>query len=216
MDVNRYRMGMLEFVREKLGRENILTNAHVLDVDSKGVRFQLASGLPQTLEVGRAILYFWTPRMERRLIQNLEKYDPRAMPLLNEAVKRQQWEEWQFVSRYPVNPAVVGHLESVRVWADGEGIPHASGLNSVKVMRRVRGQLFLGEASFQDISKLLFQFLGWDRCTVRHMQPRTLYRWNHNHPIEFDSDGIRSIIISSCDGPLHWIASQVRSTIDGI
>ena len=221
VDVARYRTGLLEFVRERLGRENIHTSAHILDIDEKGVRFQLATGLPQTLQVGRAVLYVWTPKMERILKQNLEKYQPRALAQFQAANEKHLWDEWDLLSRDPVNPSVVAHLDGIRVWSHGEGEPPIGGWNRVKIMRRnfpiaTHSNHLLGEQSFQEISRLIFNFLGWERFTVRNMTPRQMYRWHHTSPIEYDSDGVRTLIIHACDGPLHWIAQQVRQTIDGI
>ncbi len=216
IDVVRYRTGLLEFVRERLGRENILTSAHVLSADSKGVRFQLSSGPPRTIQVGRAILYFWTPRMERLLRANLEKYEPRALIEFNASVKKSLWEEWDVLSRNPVDPSVVAHLESVRIWSHGEGAPPPGGWSRVRILRREESDSLVGEQSIQDLSRMIFQFMGWERFTVRKISPRHTYRWKSTSPIHFDSGGMRSMIIQACDGPLHWIANQVRKTIDGV
>ena len=180
------------------------------------VRFQLATGLPATLEVGRAVLHFWTPKMERNLRQNLEKHQPRLLGSFDQSVTKQPWEEWDILSRDPVAANVVAHLESIRVWSHGDGEPPHDGWNRIKLMRRAQADSFLGEQSFQDLSKVLFRFLGWERCTVRGMSPRVFYRWNKTAPLEFDADGVRSVVILACDGPIHWIASQVRHTIDGV
>jgi hypothetical protein len=154
--------------------------------------------------------------MERSIRQNLEKYQPRALPQFDGAVEKQLWEEWDLLSRDPVNPSVVAHMESMRVWSHGEGDPPPGGWSHIKVMRRERSSAMLGEAGFQDLSKLIFQLLGWERFTVRGMSPRLLYRWNNTHPIEYDSDGVKTQVIAACDGPLHWIAQQVRHAIDGV
>lgn len=216
IDVNRYRTGLLEYVREKLGRDHILTSAHLLDIDQKGVRYQLPSGPPATVQVERSILYFWTPKMERMLLSNLEKYDPRSIGTFESSVKKQTWEEWEILSRDPVNPHVVAHMDGVRVWAHGDGVPPPGGWNLIKLMRRDQTGTLLGETSFNDVSNLIFQYLGWDRFTVRRVAPRRVYRWNQFSPIDYDSDGVRTMIIQSCDGPLHWIARQVRQTIDQV
>ena len=216
IDVARYRTGLLEYVREKLGRENIHTSAHILDIDRKGVRFQGTQGLPSTIEVNHAVLYFWTPKLERSLRQNLEKYYPRGLGDFENSVSKQFWEEWDLLSRDAVNPYLVAHLGRIRIWAHGEGMPPPQGWNRIKVMRKETSDALLGEESFQDISKLIFDFMGWDRFTVRSMSPRVFYRWNKTTPIEYDSDGIRSLVIQACDGPLHWIANQVRKAIDGV
>lgn len=216
IDVSRYRTGLLEYVREKLGRENIHTSAHILNIDRKGVRFQGAQGLPSAIEVSNAVLYFWTPKLERSLQQNLEKYHPRSLSEFNQSVSKQFWEEWDLLSRDAVNPYLVAHLGRIRIWAYGEGMPPSGGWNRIKVMRKESSDALLGEESFQDISKLIFDFMGWERFTVRSMAPRVFYRWNKTTPIEYDSDGVRSLVIPACDGPLHWIANQVRKAIDGV
>jgi choline dehydrogenase-like flavoprotein len=216
IDVSRYRTGLLEFVRERLGRENVLTSVHLLHADERGVRFQRSHGQPSNIEIGRAVLHFWTPKMERMLRQTLERVHPRSLRTFNETATLQHWEEWDLLSRDPVNAFVVGHLESLRIWSHGEGPPPPAGWSRIKVMRREKTDRWVGEQSFQELSRLLFQFMGWDRFTVRRMNPRSLYRWNQNSPIEMDADGIRNLIIPACDGPLHWIASHVRKAIDGV
>jgi hypothetical protein len=216
VDVTRYRTGLLEFVRERLGRENVLTSVHSLGADGKGFRFQRKQGQPTGVSVNRAVLHFWTPRLERGLRNGLERYHPRALRGFNDSATRQLWEEWDLISRDPVNPFVVAHLESLRVWSHGEGMPPPDGWNRIKVMRRELSTRLAGESSFSDIGRLVFEFMGWERFTVRNMTPRSFYRWNQTTPIEYDAEGVRNLIIPACDGPLQWIATQVRKAIDGV
>jgi hypothetical protein len=216
IDVSRYRTGLLEFVRERLGRDNVLTGVHLLNADQKGVRFQRAQGLPLGVEVARSVLFFWTPKLERLLRGNLERHCPRGLKTFHETATLQNWEEWDLISRDPVNPFVVAHLERLRIWAHGEGLPPREGWHGIKVMMREKSDTWMDEESFRELSRLVFQFMGWERFTVRRMTPRTFYRWNQMTPIEYDSGGMRTLIIPSCDGPLHWIAGQVRKTIEGV
>jgi hypothetical protein len=216
VDVGRYRTGLLEFVREKLGREKILTGTHLLDASKKGARVQGPAGPPSFIEVDRAILQFWTPKMERPFRQALEKHAPRSVPIFDQSVKRQLWEEWDLLSRDPVNAHVVAHFESMRMWSFGEGPPPLGGYSRIKILRRDNTNSLLGDQAFQDIFKLVFGFMGWDRFTVRSMSPRVFYRWNSTTPIEYDAEGLRTLIIQGCDGPLHWIARQVRKAIDEV
>lgn len=216
IDVVRYRTGMLEFVREKLGREKILTSTHVVDITKRGVMVQGPHGPPALIEVDHAVLQFWTPKMERPLRQGLEKHAVRLLSEFDEAVKRELWEEWDLISRDPVNPFVVAHFESMRVWSFGEGPPPAGGYSRIKIMRKESSTSLLGNQSFQEVFKLVFGFMGWERFTVRSMSPRVFYRWKSTTPLEYDSDGIKTLIIQGCDGPLHWIARQVRKAIDGV
>jgi hypothetical protein len=214
IDVARYRSGLLEYVREKLGRDNIMTGAHLLDIDSKGVRYQLASGLPTNIEVAQSVLYFWTPGMERMLRSQLEKYQPRLLPEFEASVQKQFWEEWDILSRDPVHPEVVAQIEGLRVWSSGDGAPPVGGWSHLKVMRREQSNQVLGQSSIHDVSRLGFEVLGWDRFTVRSVSPRVLYRWVSTPPLQYDADGLSSYIIRACDGPLHWIAGKIRRAVD--
>jgi len=216
VDVGRYRTGLLEYVREKLGREKILTNTHLIDASLKGARVQGQSGPPSFIEVNRAILQFWTPKLERVFRQCLEKHAPRMVSVFDQAVVRQLWEEWDLLSRDPVSSHVVAHFESMRMWSFGEGPPPLGGYSRIKLMRRESSSALLGDQSFQEVFKLVFGFMGWERFTVRSMAPRIFYRWNETTPFEYDSEGLRTLIIQGCDGPLHWIARQVRKAIDGV
>ncbi|MBC7396599.1 MAG: hypothetical protein H7333_04075, partial [Bdellovibrionales bacterium] len=132
------------------------------------------------------------------------------------AVTRQLWEEWDLLSRDPVNPYVIAHLEGIRIWSFGEGPPPPGGWSRIKLMRKVRTASLLGEQSFRDLTKVVFNFMGWDRLTVRSMSPRVFYRWNRDTPIEFEAGGMRTLFIPGCDGPLNWIARQVRKAIEGV
>jgi hypothetical protein len=95
-------------------------------------------------------------------------------------------------------------------------MPPPDGWNRIKVMRRELSTRLAGESSFSDIGRLIFDFMGWERFTVRNMTPRRFYRWNQTTPIEYDAEGVRNLIIPACDGPLQWIATQVRKAIDGV
>jgi hypothetical protein len=216
IDVGRYRTGLLEYVREKLGREKILTSTRIVDIGRKGAMVQGPHGPPALIEVDRAVLQFWTPKMERPLRQSLEKHAPESLALFDQVTTRQLWEEWDLLSRDPVNPYVVAHFESMRVWSFGEGPPPPGGYSRIKLMRREGTNSLLGDSSFQEMFKLVFGFMGWDRLTVRSMSPRVFYRWSSTIPIKYESDGLKTLIILGCDGPLHWIAGQVRKAIDGV
>jgi hypothetical protein len=214
IDVARYRSGLLEFVREKLGQQDVFTSARILDADSKGVRYQLASGPPATIEVNRALVYFWTPKLERQLRSDLEQRQPRLLADFEGSIVKQLWEEWDLLSRDPVNPDVVAQIEGLRLWSNGDGAPPPEGWNSLKLMRREQSAKLLGPGSFQEVSRLAFQILGWDRFTVRNVTPRLLYRWVMTAPIEYESNGLRTVIVRACDGPLHWIAGKIRRAVD--
>ena len=69
--------------------------------------------------------------------------------------------------------------------------------------------------SLQELEALLFQFLGWDRFSVRSMVTRDFYRWNSLQGVEFETGPLRAQVLAGCDGPLHWIAKQVRAALVG-
>ena len=72
VDVARYRNGLLEYVREKLGPGRVLTNASQVDLMPEGVRFH-AGGLPHTAKLGEGMLVFWTPRLTKWVLAQAKK-----------------------------------------------------------------------------------------------------------------------------------------------
>jgi hypothetical protein len=217
VDVERYRLGLMEYVQERLGVENILNRAHLLNVDAKGVRYQLSSGLPQNIEVGRSLLFFWTPKLERTLRSLVEQNQPRSSGDFESSTDLQRWEEWEILSRDPIPASVVVHFDRTRIWSVGEGQPPVGGWNVLKVMRRAdESNQLLGTQSFGELSNLFLNFMGWERFTVRKMATRSLYRWNQTQALQLNVDGVQTQIIRASDGPLHWIAKQVRQTVDGV
>lgn len=214
IDVHRYRSGLLEVVREKIPAQQMLLQVNILEMDERGVRFQLPTGSPQNIEVKKKTILFWTPKMEASVKKVIEKNSPRLLSQLGQTYSKKFWEEWEILSREGLNPGVVGHFESIRVWASGEGAPPPEGWKVLKVLRRVSDSDRFNSQSFKEVSKIVLQFLGWSHFTVRNMSLRKFYRWKSEELIHINNGSAQAVIMRSCDGPLHWIAQQVRKVVD--
>src|SRR5690606_32412445 len=69
VDVRRYRTGLLEYVREKLGADGVRTAVTQLELSENGVRFH-AGGSAHAFEA-KALLVFWTPRLSQWIESNV-------------------------------------------------------------------------------------------------------------------------------------------------
>jgi hypothetical protein len=119
IDVNRYRNGLLGFVRERLGHERIFTRVSDIDLlPGRTVRFH-ADGHVRTARHDSGAVVFWTPQLNRWVRSQSKRRDwnlPAPSGL-------RFWEQWSILSREPVDPTVVGMFEDMLVWADVEGAP---------------------------------------------------------------------------------------------
>ncbi len=216
VDVHRYRLGLAHYIRERLASDQIYLNAHLLDFDSEGLKIQPNDGLPVTLRAQTKVLFFWTPRMERWIKLVADRMNPDWKESWRASIKMQNWEEWVLLSREPISNWTVAQWERVRVWATGEGAPPETGWNSLTVLRRASDTKNQTDGPIPDLEKLAFGFLGWEKMTVRSMKPRRFYRWNKLEDLYARSGDQNLQIVSGCDGPIHWIARQVRSSLEGV
>lgn len=218
VDVERYREGLLEVVQERLVHHSetklLLTQASVLEVDQRGVRYQLPTGSPQNIEVVKKVIFFWTPKLEKMIKGLLEKNAPRLFAGLDQTFSKKYWEEWEILSRENLDPSVVGHYESIRIWASGEGAPTSEGWKTLKILRRVADTDRFNSQSFKEVSSIILQFLGWSHYTVRNLKTRVFYRWKDESLLQWSTGRSQVLVMRSCDGPLHWIAQQVRKVVD--
>jgi|GEM_PF-593102 len=119
IDVNRYRNGLLGFVRERLGHERIFTRVSDMDLLPGGmVRFH-AGGHVRTARYSAGTVVFWTPQLNR-WVRGFSKRRNWSPPV---PAGLRFWEQWSILSREPVDPTVVGMFEDMLVWADVEGVP---------------------------------------------------------------------------------------------
>jgi hypothetical protein len=120
VDVNRYRNGLLGFVRERLGDDQIFSRVSDIDfLPERAIRFH-AEGQARTARYHSGLIVFWTPLLSRWIgMQSRKRYwhvpSPAGIRL---------WEQWSILSREAVDPTVVGCFGDMLVWADVEGVPN--------------------------------------------------------------------------------------------
>ncbi|HLE00715.1 MAG TPA: FAD-dependent oxidoreductase [Bdellovibrionota bacterium] len=144
VDVIRYRNGILEFVRERLGEHRVLCGASQIEIVPEGIRF--LAGTAQNPELGRSraqgsvahnahtakigsgLLLFWTPRLSQWVLAQAKRAE--VKPFLPKGLR--VWEQWSLVSRDPLEPGVIGTFRAgsgeLTAWAEIEGIPTESAL----------------------------------------------------------------------------------------
>lgn len=220
VDVARYRNGLLEFVRERLGHEGLICNASQVELIPEGVRFH-AGGAARTARLRDGLLVFWTPRLTQWVLAQAKKRE--VTPRVPKGVRL--WEEWSLVSREGLDPSIVGVYEDMAVWADLEGAP-GSELERVPLSVLRAGRLvgltgqwatdWAGAESFAALSRLCYGFLRWDRFSVRAMRPRATLEWEHGAAAEPWSlngpgpAGPPAWVVPGSDGPLVEVVRTAR------
>ncbi len=215
IDVERYQAALLSYLYERIGESSIRTSVTLHDIGSKGLSVQFPGSSAQWILPRTSVLFFWTPALMRFLCQKVSRFVPEGEQRFRKAVKLQTWEEWQLLSRKPIACKVVAQWDRVRVWAQGAGAPPQGGSNMLSVLVRSGPEGVCSTQSLTELEALLFQFLGWDRFSVRSMVTRDFYRWNSLEGVDFETGPLRVQVLAGCDGPLHWIAKQVRNALVG-
>ena len=225
VDVSRYRNGVLEFVRERLGAARFVVAAAQIEPMPGGVRFY-SGGKPFASRVHERILVFWTPRMTPWILGQAKRAE--MEPRLPAGVRF--WEQWSLISRDELDPEVIGTYSNLVVWAEVEGRPH-SGLDRLSVLRS--GPLLAaGEAttasealnawasgeSMSALSSLCYDFMKWSRFSVRSMKARAIFEWAEpvggaSAPWELEGLEPSMRIIPRCDGPLVDVVRTAREAI---
>ncbi len=219
VDVPRYRNGVLEFVRERLGRERMINEAAQIELMPGGLRFYW-EGSPRTARLSEGVLVFWTPRLSTWILGQAKQFEttPR-MPL-----GLRLWEQWSLVSRDELDPGVVGMFNhDLAVWAETEGVPARGSLFQLSVLRL--GELVKGgknpgsshsmgwasKDAFSKLSSLCHGFLRWDRFSIRAMTPRAILEWDDGAEEQaqvWDIENVR--VVTRCDGPIVDVVRNVR------
>lgn len=226
VDVQRYRNGLLEFVRERLGPERVLCGTSQLEAMPGGIRFH-ADGGGATARLRGGLVSFWTPRLTSWNLGLLALLKDRARGLPVPARIR-LWEQWSLVSRHPVDPGVVGVIDDIAVWAEIEGSPAGHGsapfhrlavlrsAGEASVARWGKPQGAGGWASTESFSKLSDLFHGrfhWDYVTIRSMRPRAILEWEGDCPDPYLVEGAatRVLFVPGSDGPLHEVVATAQA-----
>jgi hypothetical protein len=217
VDVVRFRNGVREFVRERLGNERMVVGASPIEFTTEGVRFR-DQGKPVNVRVGEGVLTFWTPKLTSWITALTSQFE--VKPVLPKGIRL--WEEWSLLSKDAIDPSSIGMIDDLVAWAEGEGEPIETDGKRLGLLRP--GPLHpissLNEAlkawetevasaeSFERISELCAQFLHWDRFTVRSLRVRQTFEWDEHYPsfILF-RDRFESRVVTGSEG---FVGSVVR------
>jgi hypothetical protein len=216
VDVPRYRNGLLEFVRERLGEERLVCSATQVEPMPEGVRYH-AGGSPKTARLRDGMLIFWTPRLTRWVLSQAKHFE--VTPPLPLGIRL--WEQWTLHSRDPIDPRAVGTFEDMTVWCDSEGVPSVShalavlrpgrlvGLDSVNTPQS--GMSWAGDDSFGSLVSLCTGLLRWERFSVRAMRPRAVFEWEPDaQPWRLSFSEPAGFVVPGCDGPLLQAVHAAR------
>lgn len=218
VDVIRYRNGLLEFVRERLGSERVVCGTTLLELMPGGVRFYFR-GQSATAKLRDGILVFWTPRLTSWVLGQARKTE--VIPKMPEGIRL--WEQWSLVSKKNLDAGVVGIFKEMAVWAEAEGRPEENRLNRLAVLRsgpRVEsdalsspqgGLSWASAESLSAVSSLCHSFLGWNQVSVRSMTPKAIFEWKEAKPWVLSQEAPGTHVIPECDGPLSRVVGVARS-----
>ncbi len=218
VDVVRFRNGVREFVRERLGAEGLVVGASPIEFTAEGVRFR-RDGKPVNVRVNEGVLTFWTPKLTSWILGLAAKYE--VKPTLPKGIRL--WEEWSLLSKDPVDPTSIGMIDDLVVYAEGEGDPIDSDGKRLGVLKpgplhsiSARGDPghaweseVVSRNSFERISELCDEFLHWSRFTLRSLKIRQTFEWEGRHPsfILF-RERFESRVVTGTEG---FVAEVVRT-----
>jgi len=229
VDVKRFRVGLLEFLREKKENLEIVCGVSGLELSKEGLRAYLSttesSGL-KNIEISGGLMVFWTPRMTTWIRKIWKDFDLSSVDLGEGSI--QLWEQWNLVSREPVDPSWVAALGDFLVWADFEGAPGRGWdqLTLLKAGSRVKIESFeslnlheswASQETFSSIERFCGQFLNWDKFSIRSLKPRALFHWKYpgTHRIEQDTpSSVPSWLVCGCDGSIQQVIQNAKNAVE--
>lgn len=208
VDLDRYRNGVLEFVRSRISQERILTSISSLELLENGVRL-IHKGAPFQAHIRKGLWIFWTPRVTHLIDRFLAAFkQDRKVP----AFSYVGWEEWSLRSRDPIDPSYVGLTEDGVAWARLDGEPDGPIMELNVLMPSESDAKIAGTDSFVRLSRFLQQFLNWDRFRVRDLKTRVMLA---GLPEELSLNGapVPVRVVSGCEGSLVSIADRISKVV---
>jgi hypothetical protein len=214
VDVSRYRNGVLEFVRERLGADRFILSANHIEPMPGGLRFY-SGGRANTARLAEEALVFWTPRMSSWVLNQSKRAE--VTPPMPRGTRL--WEQWSLVSREALDPEVIGTFSNMVVWAEAEGDPTSAGrVDRLSVLRggplvseAPMGTSWITSESLNSLSVLCYDFLKWNRFSIRSMKPRAIFEWSEGaKPWTIRSQELALKIVPACDGPLVNVVRASR------
>lgn len=213
VDHIRYRMGYLEYIRDRIGKENVLCGVNSLELNEDGVSFYHDS-FSGKVKASEGVLVYWTPRMNVWVMSNVKQ------TLSTTPKSIQNWEKWTLISKENLDPSQIGVFEEMAVWAELEGVSFGK-LRKLNILRKISEVPFQREASliektewcseesFQSISRLTFDFLRWDKFSVQSIKTNTIFEVEPQI-IPLKQGNLNSSIVLGVDGPLVDVVIQSR------
>jgi hypothetical protein len=216
-DLYRYRNGLLEYVRERLGAQKVVCGATQIEFIPDGVRFY-SDGQARTARIREKMIVFWTPKMTNWIQNQSKRFEVKAIKPNGIRV----WEEWTLASRAKLDPSVVGVYRNMVVWTDVEGSPEhtKSDLNRLLVLRAGKMNA-LGDAqewaqgeSFEDLSDLCLNFLKWEHFKISSFRPHAVFDWDQETIWPLSKSSPRVDVVSGADGPLFRVVKAARNACE--
>ena len=206
MDVERFRLGLHEFVAERVGSDRILRGVSSIQLSPMGEMdcHLMAGGGPCKIIGESGILVFWTSGISN-LVRRILPERPASHSI--EMPESQSWEDWQFVSRDALIPEVIGWHEGGFVLAQVDGAP---GDHHALLRLLCPGN---GEFKVDRLNRLFRQFLRWRSFALRNLKTRTHLIWNPEAPTTVWSNG-KIRVLGRADGSMVEIAYHVKSACD--
>lgn len=208
-DVRRYRVGVHEFLLDRIGSERVrtaLTDIEPLSVAGArtGIRFRSGDDLFQIPRCDR-VLVFWTPRLSHWLERLGAGPRPRA----------DVWERWTLISRENLLGELSGEFEDLWVMPELEGEEDAS--FKLSVFRRapeVARESILNDASFDALSRLCLGLMGWDKFSIRSYRVQERFR---EVPQVTPLSGVTGwSVVRGADGPLTAVVQAAQLAFTGV
>jgi hypothetical protein len=167
LDLVPYRSGIYEFLRENHA-DQIRTLADPIVFHPGWIQYQTPKG-PETIVVKKSVVIFWSPGISTWFQKMLRQQDLKSSPL----PKRQLIEDFQIVSKEPIQSSCIGTQDHFSSWLDfhkeGKGSEHSL----LRVIRKVKGTALFSEESFLELKHWVTDFLHWDYFRIRAMTARS-------------------------------------------
>jgi hypothetical protein len=217
MDVQRYCSGILDFLLERIEPSGIQYSVEDVQVHGSILKFRAAktgSGM-QSWEVREHVLIFCSPAMMpliRELARDCDRSDSTGLG----SYEVIQWEKWNVSSRDAVDPGLIGVYGDLWIWADYQGDEGLVGpIDLAAVLRPVSKGGVASEGTFQDLSLLFHEFLGWDRFSVRGVQVyhQLVFHQTPASILKLRNSERMVRLVTGVDGPPWQIVSQAKAAV---
>jgi len=229
LDLDRYRSGILDFLRERLGPRAMICSAGAMDFGGDGPSSQLGTrvrvsvhGRSQVFHAQNTVV-FWTPKITP-FIRPLFQSSAEEGALLKRKVRL--WERSKVLSKTWTDPQFIGAHRDLFVWADVEGSQRDANTQNIlnvlragpifdhaELMRERSHATWVNRESIKDTSALFLDLLRWQNFTVRSLETSFTFV-----PQPGDSTPIRRgnlTIVRRIDGPISEVVRRVRTFCEG-